>query len=203
MKPTIFTLLTLALFACGRTTKPDDGVPSALQDPTVVGEIAEDVKSSYSRMGYGEDLVQKLFTDVLEKDSALAALLGRVDEQFEMHGDTLSKYDRFVALNDAYYGSAEEHAKRINDTTARAEQLGSLERSRGALEAQLAPCATLQNEYIASTSRANDLITLIKLQRTLALMEEHQRREPSHVATWQAEVLRMQELEKELAAKVK
>lgn len=203
MKRTAIALLTVALFACGRTTTPEDAVPRALQDPSVVEEIAEDVKSSYPRMGYGDDLVQKLFADVLEKDTALSALLGRLDAQREQHGDTMRAYERFVTLNDAYYGSVERHATGLTDSTARKGQLGRLAQSRMAHDARLAPCVTLQNDYAASASRATDLITLIKLQRTLLLMEEYQRKEASHVGTWRAEVERMRALEKELAAQVK
>ncbi|MBL7945352.1 MAG: hypothetical protein JNN32_04765 [Flavobacteriales bacterium] len=193
----------MTIFACGHTDTADEEVPSALQDPSAVEELTGEVKSSFPRLAYGEDLVEKLFADVLEKDTALKSLLEQVDERYDQHGDTVQRYERFNALNDAYYTSAQQHAHTLKDSTERAQQLAVLERSQGALRMRLAEAARLEAMYSASTTRIADLIELIKLQRTLDLMEAYQRKEPSFVKSWKDEVGRVRELEERLKAQVK
>lgn len=112
-------LLAMTIFACGHTDTADEEVPSALQDPSAVEELTGEVKSSFPRLAYGEDLVEKLFADVLEKDTALKSLLEQVDERYDQHGDTVQRYERFNALNDAYYTSAQQHAHTLKDSTER------------------------------------------------------------------------------------
>jgi len=196
-------LLVMTTWACGRNSTAEDDVPSALQDPSAVEELTGEVKTSFPRLAYGEDFVEKLFADVLAKDTALKALLERVDARHEQHGDTVQRYERFTALNDAYYTAAQEHARTLKDSTVRAQQLGVLERSQSTLQARLTEAARLEEEYTASTRRITDLIMLIKLQRTRDLMEEYQRKEPSFVESWKDEVGRIRDLEERLKAQVK
>jgi hypothetical protein len=194
MRRYVIILLVMTTFACGRNGTTDDDVPSTLQDPSAVEELTGEVKSSFPRLAYGEDLV--------EKDTALKALLERVDARYEQHGDTVRRYERFTGLNDAYYTSAEGHVRSLKDSTERAQQLDMLERSHDALRIRLAEATRLEAAYTASTGRITDLILLIKLQRTRELMEAYQRKEPSFVKSWKEEVGRIRELEEQLKAQV-
>ncbi|HRF81813.1 MAG TPA: hypothetical protein PL070_17170 [Flavobacteriales bacterium] len=193
----------MSTFACGRNSTADEDVPSALLAPTAVEELTGEMKSSFPRLSYGEDLVEKLFADVLEKDTALKALLERVDTRYDQHGDTVRRYERFAALNAAYYTSAQGHARTLKDSTVRVQQIELLDRSHDALQKRLVEAERLEAAYTASAGRITDLVMLIKLQRTRDLMEAYQRKEPSFVKTWKEEVGRIRDLEERLKAQVK
>ena len=64
-------LLIALLAACYTPPAEPPAVPTALQKPGA----AQEIKGSLSGRGYGKDLVDALFADVLESDSALRSVM--------------------------------------------------------------------------------------------------------------------------------
>jgi hypothetical protein len=202
MRNFLFILLALPL-ACAPPTKPEQQVPSALKEPGVLEDISAEVKSSIPRYGRGGDLVEALFVDVLEQDSALATLMSDLDAGQALHNDSMQNVQRFEAQNDDYYGTANRKAEVLSDSSEKAAQIVALNASRARYDTQMAGIRRSIKDYDALHARANDLVLLIKLQRTLELMERYQGTDHPREAMMKAEVDRMRVLEHRLRASIR
>jgi hypothetical protein len=191
------TLLLVALL-CGCSTPPAEpaAVPTALQKPGA----AQEIKGSLSRGGYDKDLVDALFADVLERDTALRSLMDALDDRRGAHGDSLENHRLFEQHNRAYYASALEHTAQLSDSVEREQQRALLRRSEERYAAAMAASRALDQHYDSVRVRTEELVVLIKLQRTLELMERYQQREHPSAATLKAELQRIQALEQRLRA---
>lgn len=195
-----FVLLLLAFpLACTPPAKPEGQVPSALQEPGVLRDL-KGVETSYSRYDGDGDLVEALFVDVLKQDSALATLMRDLEEGQEWHGDSMESVQRFEGQNDSYYSSANLKAETLSDSTEEATQHAVLNASRGRYDAQMAVIRRSENEYNMLHDRTKDLVLLIKLQRTLELMERYQGTDHPREAMMKVEVERIRALEQRLLA---
>jgi hypothetical protein len=195
MRQSILPLLSL-LVACSAPPAEEPAVPTALQDPGAVQEI----KGSLSRGGYDKDLVDALFADVLERDTALRSLMDALDDRRGAHGDSLENHRLFEQHNRAYYASALEHTAQLSDSVEREQQRALLRRSEERYAAAMAASRALDQHYDSVRVRTEELVVLIKLQRSLDLMERYQQRERPGDATLKAELQRIQALEQRLRA---
>jgi hypothetical protein len=199
MRYILFILLALPL-ACTPRAKPEPHVPAALQEPGMLDELSTEVKSTIPRYGRGGDLVEALFVDVLKQDSALATLMRDLDDRQVVHGDSMESVQRFEGQNDSYYGAANQKAEALSDSTEEAKQLAVLNASRARYDVQMAGIRGSESAYEALRTRTDDLVLLIKLQRTLELMERYQGTDHPREAMMKAEVERIRALEQRLRA---
>ncbi len=160
--------------------------------------MVADIKGSFSGRGYGKDLVDALFADVLKGDTALRHLLDDLQHQYEVHGDSTDDHHRFEAQNQAYYEAAMEHTTALSASVERKAQRGLLRSSEERHRATMARARELDDQYEVVRKRTMELVELIKLQRTLLLMEDYQRQEGPHDAELQAELQRIRALEQRL-----
>ena len=166
----------------------------------MLDELSTEVKSTIPRYGRGGDLVEALFVDVLKQDSALATLMRDLDDRQVVHGDSMESVQRFEGQNDSYYGAANQKAEALSDSTEEAKQLGVLNASRARYDARMAGIRGSESAYEALRTRTDDLVLLIKLQRTLELMERYQGTDHPREAMMKAEVERLRALEQRLRA---
>ena len=190
-----FLPFLLVLFACGKRPGPDaDAVPKALQDPSVITEV----KGSLSRSGYGYDLVDALFAEELQKDTALARLVKELERQEERHRDSIRTYERYKERITGYHADAAQWYNSISDSLLsidiRQRNLAALERfhaftgkHRQALWA-----------YDSLARRNADLLILLKLHRTLPVLEAYREKALPGNAVLEQEVQRAQALEQRL-----
>lgn len=184
----------LLLLSCASSPEQQPEVPTALQEDGMIG----DIKGSFSGRGYGNDLVDALFADVLKSDTALRHLLDDLQRQYELHGDSTEDFHRFEAQNRSYYEAAMEHTAALPDSVEGEAQRELLRTSEERHRAAMARARQLDDQYQTVHKRTMDLVELIKLQRTLQLMEDYQRQEDPHDAELQAELQRIRALEQRL-----
>lgn len=193
-------LLTLILVAmlCGCSAPPAEpaAVPTALQKPGA----AQEIKGSLSGRGYDKDLVDALFADVLERDTALRSLMDDLEDRLSAHGDTMETYRRYEQHNRDYYDAARAHTTQLSDSVEREQQRAILRLSEERYAAAMAATRALDERYDSIRTRTTELVELIKLQRTLQLMERYQQTERPDDAALKAELQRIQRLEQRLRA---
>ena len=198
MRQFILPLLSL-LVACSTPPAEEPAVPTALQDPGAVQEI----KGSLSGRGYGKDLVDALFADVLESDTALQSVMDALEDRYSAHGDSLETYHQYEQHNRNYYEAAQSHTAQLSDSVEREQQRAILRQSEERYAAAMAATRALDQRYDSIRVRTTELVVLIKLQRTLELMERYQQTERPDDATLKAELQRIQALEQRLRAMLK
>lgn len=195
---THWLFLLPAFIACSEPPPPQPELPKALQDPSLVDEVAE-----YSSRGSSRDLVEALFADVLKSDTALRHLFNDIEVQNRNHNDSTERWVDFEQKNLAYYESAKRHAEHIADTVMRAAEIERLRASQEAYVAGVRSARQLDSAYIAKRTMLNDLEELVKIQRTLALMERYQKEQRPSDAVLRAELERIRALEGRLRASLK
>lgn len=186
------------LIACSTPVAEDPQLPKALQEPGIVDKM-----DTYSGRSGGEDLVDALFEDVLESDTALMRLLNDIAAQQEAHADSIRDWENFEHKNVSYYEDAAQHAERISDTTARAKLLARLKESIQRYDASAGSARHLDSTYRSRTIVLNNLEELVRIQRTLEMMERYQKERRPDDALLMSELDRLKALESSLRAMVR
>jgi len=191
--------VVLLMAACSPPQEDQEQLPAALQDPDVV----QDIKGSLTSRGYSKDLVDALFVDVLKQDTSLQALLDAMDRQMIAHGDSTDRLMRYEARNRGYYEAALEHTAQLSDSLEREQQRSILRQSEARYNEAMAATRDLVQYYDSLQRRTTELVELIKLKRTLVMMEKYQQQERPADALMKAELERIKALEKRLEAALK
>jgi hypothetical protein len=164
--------------------------------PGAVEQKVDGMLGSFPRSGYGKDLVDGLFADVLEKGHGIGGLAGTGSRHSMcIIGPPWRNTIVSWSGNASYYTAALARAGAIGDTTMRAALIATVVSSRDRFTARMAGARASAGAYAASVVRINDLITRIKVERTLALMEGYQATTTAHDAVWKEELARMRALE--------
>ena len=195
---TLWLLLLPAFAACGEPPHAEPAVPKALQEPTLVDEVSE-----YSGRGSSRDLVEALFADVLKSDTALRHVFTDIEAQHRNHGDSTERWVDFEQKNGQYYSDGGRHAERMVDTLMRASQKESLRASEARYVASVLSARHLDSAYRATQAKVSDLEELVKIQRTLGLMERYQKEQRPGDAVLRDELKRLEALEARLRASLK
>jgi hypothetical protein len=195
---TIGIIIVAALTACAAPRTEEPQAPQALQEPGVMDKVDE-----YSGRSGSGDLVEALFEEALKEDAVLRQLYADIDARARAHEDSTEQWRHFEQKNTQYYADARHHSTRITDTLARTDLQAHVDKSNAAYDANVTPARELDSAYARARSVVADLSTLVKVQRTLAMLERYQQEHGPLKATLQAELERIKALEVRLRAVVK
>ena len=167
---TIIAALTVfALPSCNPPTaedKPKTETPKALEDESASYEIR-------SKRG-SDDLVENLYGDLVDKTPELKALEYKIDNLYSSKDDSTKSFNRFDLKSLSYYSSAENHVEQIKDSLLKNKMkaliANSLSEYHSAISSHTAILKSIDTKYLA----LGDLHTMIKIIRTLPLIEKYQ-----------------------------
>jgi hypothetical protein len=171
-KSSFAIILIVGLIACGDPNPK----PTELKPPEVPKALKND-KDSYeiiSKRGK-EDLVESLYGELAEKSPELNALERNIRNLQSSRFDSSKPYNNFNEQIQSYYGSAKNHLERISDSTLKEKIRQML---AGSLEKYHSTAAKHENLLKSIESKnltLNDLHTLLKIVRTLPIMEKYQK----------------------------
>jgi hypothetical protein len=170
-------LLAAILFACSQR-KPlpavNPGTPKALQE--------KESEFSLSKRGYDDDLIDKLYKEELGKSPALKALEDRVNSLQELRGDSLYHFEKFINQNNIYYTTANQYIERLRNEGLKVQLKTLIDSSRNAYAIRTRTHTNLISQLDASELTLNDLHVVLKLVKTLPLIERYQKDELPAVA---------------------
>lgn len=199
-----FPVVVLSV-SCGQPTpEATTNMPAPAEVPEAFSEdgssgIVPEIKSR----GYDQNAVDKLFAEVLEKDTALAGLLDRWTARAPAHVEHQKPFLVFDANNQDYYSDAAQKASTLVDSTLGSGITGHLRASRERFEEVTVPYRRAIEQHRAITAEGNDLVTLIAVERTLDVVETYQRQSLPDREVLEADVAGLIALRDELRAKLK
>lgn len=166
-------LLLPLLVACGGTTPPPPvnaptPPPAVFDEPGSIGEV---VKSRGYERG---DVVQKLFAEALERDTALANLLAAIDEAQVQFTDSAQAFLEFRTNNSAFHTSAEAHVQALADSSDRKAWNEKLRMNKDQVAQRTAPTEALLGARTAMNAELDRLRTLLMLEHALTAMRSYQ-----------------------------
>ncbi len=164
---TLLLLTTLTFTACSR--KPaDPSIPEALQDSEGEAYLFETSRSRNT------DLVDELFTEILEKRPEVKAI---VDEQIKMIEDIQQKIRELHqsdSKSNEFYASARSHATSIADSISSIAILGKIDASEARWKASLAERDAISDQLNQQSLNLKDELLRLKIRLTLPQIEDYQ-----------------------------
>lgn len=168
-RSTIVLLFIVAITACNqphKDSKPQQETPKALEDKGVSLEIVS--KRSY------DDLVESLYAELAEKKSELKKIEDGIADLRKSQVDSSASFDNYDAKNKSYFHAANNHVNQIRDSVLREKLKIMIAGSFAKYNRSVIPHNHLL-KYIEERNIAlNDLHTILKITRTLPLIEKYQ-----------------------------
>ena len=161
-------VLILTLASCTDHHTPDKPIaviPKALEDKSSLFD--------YSGRGYG-NLVEDLYRELLDKDPELQQLEEKIQTLQKNRTDSTALFERFNGKNQAYFSSANYHVSAIKDSVLREQMLALIAGNIEKYHASMAKHSALMQTIAANGTTASDLHNMLKIVRTLPLMEKFQ-----------------------------
>lgn len=164
-------LLLASLGACHHSRQqhsPQQDVPKALEDKGASYEIA-------SKSRYDADLVESLYNELVEKNEDLKTLEKRLQAVNESKRDSTASFDGFNNKSGNYYASANRHMEGLGDSLLKTRMRMLIAASLSGYNGMIARHDTLRKIIEAQGLALTDLHTVLKITRTLPLIEKYQR----------------------------
>ncbi len=171
MTPKIFisALLALTFVACkndAKTEKQKGETPKALQNQSAAYELV-------SGRGY-EDLVENLYSEMVNKDIDLKKLEDKIHDLNKSKSDTTDLFDKFHGKNLSYFNSAGIHISQIKDSLLRQKMKSLIDNSLAKYNASIIKHNEFRKMIEARELTLTDLHNMLKILKTLPLMQEYQ-----------------------------
>lgn len=141
---------------------------------TTTPEALQENKSMSLKNRSNDDLVQSLYTEVVEKSSELKTLEADIQSFEGSANRALGPFSSYDAKSNSYYASADGYVKSIKDSLLRAKIDTLLQRSTKGYEATKKNWSTLLEQSSTNTATLSDRHTVLKLVLTLPLIEKFQ-----------------------------
>jgi hypothetical protein len=187
-------ILIVFLAACSPSEQQNEAdIPQAFQEQTVL----KDIKVG-SRSEYGISLVEALFAEEVERDTALARLVMELDEEPRSHAQGTKEFYTYDAHINRYHDDAGPHYQSIQDSILRSAAHAADSVSRARYGAMIAPHRMVLSQYDALAVRNNDLLTVLKLRRSRMALENYRDKNLPDKAVLDRELERLKKLEQRL-----
>jgi predicted RNase H-like nuclease (RuvC/YqgF family) len=129
---------------------------------------------SFSKSRKGEDLVESLYAGILEKNPSLSELEKTIEDLGEQKQDSVETFEEFDQKNKSYYTSTERYTDIIKDSLLRIKIKTIIDNSLNSYDRSIAANKNLISILNAKDNNLRDLHIILKLVKTLPLIEKYQ-----------------------------
>lgn len=158
----------LLFFSC-----TDERGNNRLGSNVPVALSGEEKRSFASKRG-STDLVESLYNEQVEKSPELKKLENEISVLHESKNDSTELFFDFDSKNNQYYQSASQHLSSIKDSLLRKLMEAKIENSISAYSKQTSYHKNLMSVLEKKELSLSDVHILLKLSRTLPVIEEYQ-----------------------------
>lgn len=161
---TIFWICT----ACNNEQAPDNqkpATPKALEDKNAVYE-------KFSRRD--NDLLEILYQELVDNTPELKELEHKIELLTDSQGDTTKVFDNFNRKNQAYYGTANQYIKQMNDSLLKVKMKHLVDNSLAAYNTSITPHQAIIQSIDTKHLTLRGLHKILKITKTLPLLEKYQ-----------------------------
>jgi hypothetical protein len=165
----LITAICGVLISCNTPARPvvqAKETSKALQDKGSLDEI----KISRGRA----DLIESIYKELAEKEAALNAIEGSTSSIQERSDDSLKAFSDYNQKSEEYYNAADRYTSRIKDSVLRKKIEAIINTSKTAYNKRISEFHDLINQMNAKSASLDDLLVVLKLTRTLAVIERYQ-----------------------------
>lgn len=160
-------LACIFLFSCNESKEEKSSrneTPEVLKDDNYV--------SAYSRSR--DDLVQELYSEMLEKSDTLKKLENDLNEYETEKTESTQKFDKYDSKSKSYYVVAESNAKQIKDSLLKKRISLLIESSKNNYQNKTKGLSSLLKQIVDNNTKIEDYYSVLKIVKTLPLVEKYQ-----------------------------
>ncbi|QOG01652.1 hypothetical protein [Flavobacterium sp. MDT1-60] len=139
------------------------------EDPKAFEEKTFDI----GRPGKGNDLVENLYQELVDKSPELTALENELNEVKAR--DTTDIFYNYDQKSDDYYNSAESHISGIRDSIMKQKMINLIKKSQDKYFTQKVDLENLVNTINKKRSEITNYHTALKIILTIPLIEQYQK----------------------------
>jgi hypothetical protein len=161
-------VLTIILSCNNSRPQPQQETPKALDEK-------EKSYSLVTKRGYDEDILESLYSELVDKTPELKKLEEDIDILNGSKGDSLEAFTNFDSKNDRYYNSAGIHAQGIKDSLLRQKMKNLIQASLTNYNSLTARHNNLLNSIESKQATLSDVHTALKIVRTLPVIAKYQK----------------------------
>ena len=158
-------ILVLALVSCENNRTQQTPKALTIQSPSF----------DYTSKRGDDDLVESLYKELVSQNIDLKKLEDKIDALQKSKGDTLNLLNQFTEKNQSYFNSVDDHISGIQDSLLRDKMKALIANNLAKYNASIVRHNELLQLIQAKNLTINDLHKILKIVRTLALMEQYQR----------------------------
>jgi hypothetical protein len=154
--------------SCKNKRTPENNNP---ETPVALQEESSSILSK--KRGSG-DLVESLYAELVEKTPELKDLESQIGEFDNRSPDSLEAFERYDGKNSLYYNSAKYHYELIQDSVLKERIRSVIANSQASYASRISNDTLLISQFKNKKIHLNDLHIILKLSRTLPLIEKFQ-----------------------------
>ena len=171
IKPIAIILFTLTFTSCSepRTQekeKEKNETPKALEDKNSLEVI--------SKRGGDVDLVDALYSELLEKRPDLKELEMRIADLSKTEGDSTGSFRKYDAKSNSYYILAKTYTNMIKDSILKVKINAIIKSSLTKYDSSIERQNAMLDEIASKNIRLSDLHVILKITETLPMIEKYQ-----------------------------
>ena len=121
-----------------------------------------------------DDLVESLYKELADQTPELKELEGKLEMLAKSKIDSLEVFATYNEKNQSYYSAANVHLEQIKDSVLRTKMKSLIEASLTKYNVRIEEHTELMNLIDANTINLNDLHTVLKITKTLPMIEKYQ-----------------------------
>jgi len=161
-------ILTIILSCNNKRQQPQPETPKALDEK-------DKSYSLVSKRGYDEDILESIYSELVDKTPELKKLEEDIDILYVSKGDSLEAFTNFDSKNDRYYNSAGIHSQGIKDSLLRQKMKNLIQASLANYNSLTAPHNNLLKSIESKEATLSDVHTALKIVRTLPVIARYQK----------------------------
>ena len=142
--------------------------PKSLQEKQGSGDVF------LSKRKNGDDLVETMYEELTDKNPALKEFEATLEQLPGNKADSLKGFNEYTANNLSYYSSANSHAGHIQDSVLREKLKALIAASESRYRKKIASDSSFIIDLDVKTASLEDLHQVLKLAKTLPVMEHYQ-----------------------------
>ena len=121
-----------------------------------------------------DDLIESLYNELADKSPELKDLENKIERITKSKSDSTESFDKYNAKNQEYFTSANRHIDQIKDSILRDKIKTLISNSLIKYNSKILRHINLLNSIDTRTATLNDLHTILKIIKTLPLIEKYQ-----------------------------
>jgi len=154
---------------------------AACQSPEPTHHVAQSLQEdgSFLRSSYDESSVDRLYQNLLEKDTVLQNLDKKIRTLSDNHSQKVKTYRQFDENNQKFYDEAQNFLVGISDTVLAQQIQVIVEKNRRAYLQKTQTLRQIDQQNQAKNQQINSFYQVFKLLTTLKAMQDYQKNLPS------------------------